>query len=60
MYPSSANAEWTPLPERETRLSKPGYYWLKIDIPAEPYRDPHLFIHDLRHFEAYYTITANC
>jgi two-component system sensor histidine kinase ChiS len=52
--PASISAEWTPLGEAKPRLSGPGYYWLKIDIHAEPYRDPHLFINDLRHYQAYY------
>ncbi|MBW5447976.1 response regulator [Cohnella sp. CFH 77786] len=54
MNPQSISADWTPLRETDKRLSKPGYYWLKIDIRSEPYRDPHLFINDLRHYEAYY------
>ncbi|WP_164472573.1 ATP-binding protein [Cohnella candidum] len=45
---------WTPLRNAEKRLPKPGYYWLKIDIKSEPYRDPNLFINNLRHFEAFY------
>ncbi|WP_276355517.1 ATP-binding protein [Cohnella caldifontis] len=52
--PTSISTEWTPLQDAKPRLSGPGYYWLKIDIHAEPYRDPHLFISDLRHYQAYY------
>lgn len=54
--PSSAlnSSIWKPLQESPGRLAKPGYYWLKINVSLQQYRDPHLFIYDLRHYELYW------
>ncbi|MCD9024869.1 ATP-binding protein [Cohnella silvisoli] len=45
--PMSVNRKEKPLPE-------PGYYWLKLQLHSQEWRDPHLFIHDLKHYELYW------
>ncbi len=50
------DAEWEPFDTEgaKKRLDSPGIYWLRIQIHSQEWRDPHLFIHDLKSYELYW------
>lgn len=35
-------------------LDSPGIYWLKIQLHSQEWRDPHLFVYDLKSYELYW------
>lgn len=49
-------AEWQPFDTdgATKRLDSPGVYWLKIQIHSQEWRDPHLFVYDLKSYELYW------
>jgi signal transduction histidine kinase len=54
--PVQSDEDWELLREAGSRqlLDGPGYYWLKINLHSQKYRDPHFFINDLLHYEVYW------
>ncbi|MFD0674033.1 ATP-binding protein [Cohnella sp. GCM10027633] len=54
--PMSDEADWQPLddPGLASRMDEPGIYWLGIRVHSQEWRDPHLFVHDLKHYELYW------
>lgn len=54
--PLSDEVDWVPLndPGLASRMDGPGIYWIGIKLHSQEWRDPHLFIHDLKHYELYW------
>jgi len=50
------DAEWESFDTdgAKKRLDSPGIYWLRIQIHSQEWRDPHLFVHDLKSYELYW------